>query len=279
MVLKVPAIRPGCLLMRFLWNKYNFFGIKSKKGNIVEMLLEICAANIQSAINAETAGAHRIELCSELAVGGVTPSFGMIQEVLKKVSIPVFVLIRPRRGNFTYSNDEIEIIKADILQCKQMGCAGIVSGVLNDDHTIDASRTKELVELSKPLPFTFHRAFDWVPNPTEALETLIDIGVQRVLTSGQAKTAEIGIELLVQLKNQSKDRIQILPGGGINENNVKLFKDAGFEELHASASVLVKETQKPLVAMNSTKFFEESKVYESSVENIKAVLLNLGDVK
>jgi copper homeostasis protein len=265
--------------MRFLWNKYNFFGIKSKKGNIVEMLLEICAANIQSAINAETAGAHRIELCSELAVGGLTPSFGMIQEVLKKVSIPVFVLIRPRSGNFTYSEDEFEIMKADILNCKKMGCAGIVSGVLKVDNSIDVIRTKELVELSRPLPFTFHRAFDWVSNPTEAIETLIDISVHRVLTSGQSSTAEKGIEFLTQLHQQANNRIHILPGGGINEYNVKLFKDAGFEELHTSASALVKKTQKPSISMNSNKFFEENKVYESSVESIRAVLLKLGDVK
>lgn len=239
------------------------------------MILEICAATIQSAINAETAGANRIELCSELAVGGLTPSFGMIQEVLKKVSIPVFVLIRPRSGNFTYSEDEFEIIKADILQCKNMGCAGIVSGVLNDDQTIDVIRTKELVELSKPLAFTFHRGFDWVPNPTAALETLIDIGVQRVLTSGQSSTAEKGIELLTQLHQQANNRIQILPGGGINENNVKLFKDKGFTEIHTSATTLVQETAVPIVTMNSTKFFQENKVYESSVENIKAVLRKL----
>lgn len=236
------------------------------------MILEICAATIQSAIHSENAGAQLIELCSELAVGGITPSYGMIQVVLKKVSIPVFVLIRPRSGNFTYSIDEFEMMKADILQCKKKGCAGIVSGVLNDDHTIDVRKTKELVALSKPLPFTFHRAFDWVPNPKEALETLIEMGVKRVLTSGQATTAEQGIKLLIQLKDQAKGRIQIIPGGGINENNVMRFKDAGFEELHTSASVLVKETEKPLISMNSAKFFEENKVYESSIENIKAIL-------
>lgn len=239
------------------------------------MILEICAATIQSAINAETAGAHRIELCSELAVGGITPSFGMIQEVLKQVSIPVFVLIRPRSGNFTYSEDEFEIIKADILQCKKMGSAGIVSGVLNKDQTIDLVRTKELVELSKPLPFTFHRAFDWVPNPTEALENLIEIGVQRVLTSGQSATAEEGFEILTQLHQQANKRIVILPGGGINEANASLFKNAGFTEIHASASALVQETEIPKISMNSPKFFQENKVYESNAEIICRILKKL----
>lgn len=239
------------------------------------MILEICAATIQSAINAEAASAHRIELCSELAIGGITPSLGMIQEVLKKVAIPVFVLIRPRSGNFTYSSNEFEIIKADILQCKKMGSAGIVSGVLNEDQTIDLIRTKELVELSKPLPFTFHRAFDWVPNPTEALENLIEIGVQRVLTSGQSATAEEGIEILIQLHQQANNRIQVLPGGAINENNVKLFKNAGFTEIHASASALVQETKLPKITMNNTKFFQENKVYESNVEIICRILKKL----
>jgi len=238
------------------------------------MILEICAATIQSVIHAEKAGAQRIELCCELAVGGITPSFGMIQEVLKKVSIPVFVLIRPRSGDFTYTSNEFEIMKADILQCKKMRCAGIVSGILNDDNTIDVRRTKELVALSKPLLFTFHRAFDWVPNPTEAIETFIKMGVDRVLTSGQSTTAEQGIEVLIQLKKQANGRMQIVPGGGINENNVKLFKDFGFEEVHASASVLAKETQIPIVSINNAKFFEENKVYESSIEIICKILKN-----
>ncbi len=239
------------------------------------MLLEICAATIQSAINAETAGAQRIELCCELAVGGITPSFGMIQEVMKMVSIPVFVLIRPRSGNFTYSEDEFEIMKADILQCKKMGCAGIVSGVLNNDQTIDFIRTKALVELSKPLPFTFHRAFDWVPNPTEAIEILIDIGVKRVLTSGQSVTAEQGFAVLNRFHEQANNRIVILPGGGINQGIVTLFKNAGFTEIHASASALVQETTLPKITMNSPKFFQENKVFESSPEIICRILKNL----
>ncbi len=149
------------------------------------MKLEICASNYQSANNAQNAGAHRIELCSELAVGGITPSYGLIKQVIENLSIPVFVLIRPRSGDFTYSDADFEIMKQDIQMCKKLGCKGIVSGVLNSDNTIDIERTKTLIELSKPLPFTFHRAFDWTPNPFEALKSLINLNVNRILTSSR----------------------------------------------------------------------------------------------
>ena len=159
------------------------------------MLLEICANSFQSAINAQVAGAHRIELCSELAVGGITPSYGLIKKVIEKLSIPVYVLIRPRSGNFTYSEEEFNIMKADIILCKQLGCHGIVSGVLNTDNSIDSVRTKALIELSSPLPFTFHRAFDRAPDTFEALDQLIELGAGRILTSGQAPSAETGMDL------------------------------------------------------------------------------------
>jgi len=131
------------------------------------MILEICANSYQSAVNAEIAGAHRIELCSEISVGGTTPSYGLLKKVMYSLSIPVQVLIRPRSGDFHYSNAEFDIMKENILQCKELGCAGIVSGVLHADYTIDKKRTTELIELSKPLCFTFHRAFDVVANPQE----------------------------------------------------------------------------------------------------------------
>lgn len=241
------------------------------------MLLEICAANIQSAINAEIAGAHRIELCSELAVGGITPSFGMLKTVLETVSLPVFVLIRPRSGNFTYTKQEFEAMKSDILQCMTMGCSGIVSGVLNGDYTVDLERTRELVELSKPLPFTFHRAFDWVKNPMVAIDQLAEIGVDRILTSGQQPNAELGLMLLVQLKEYAKKRLILLPGGGINADNTKLFKQNRFIEIHASASALNSKTEKHKIAMNSAKFFEEEKQFVSNVEIILSILKSIQD--
>ncbi len=200
------------------------------------MLLEICANSYQSSKNAQDAGAHRIELCQELSVGGITPSYGLLKQVRDTLSIPVFVLIRPRSGNFVYTEDELDIMKQDIQLCKDLGFQGIVSGVLNADDTIDLKQTKELVELSKPLSFTFHRAFDCVKNPEEALEQLINLGIERVLTSGLQPSAEKGINTLKKLNEKAKGRITILAGSGINQNNAKRFKEIGLKEIHASAS-------------------------------------------
>ena len=200
------------------------------------MILEICASNYQSAINAERAGAHRIELCTELAVDGLTPSYDLLQQVLDTVSIPVHVLIRPRSGNFTYSDEEFDTMKRNIQHCKNLGCAGIVSGVLNEEQSIDIERTKALVLLSRPLAFTFHRAFDCTPNASEAMQQLIELNVERVLTSGQSDSAELGLHMLKKLKDKSKNKIIILPGGGINPKNANQFKIAGFNEIHASAT-------------------------------------------
>jgi len=200
------------------------------------MLLEICANSYQSAKNAQEAGAHRIELCQELSVGGITPSYGLLKEVIEDLNIPIFVLIRPRGGNFVYSDAEFDIMKRDIQLCKDLECQGIVSGVLNADKTIDINRTKELVELSKPLQFTFHRAFDEVANPKKALEQLIAFGVERILTSGQENSAEKGLELLQVLNKISKNRITILAASGINSDNALKFKEIGLKEIHASAS-------------------------------------------
>jgi len=233
------------------------------------MLLEICANSYQSAMNAQEAEAHRIELCTELSLGGLTPSYGLLNQVMNELTIPVFVLIRPRSGNFVYSDGEFEIMKQDIRLCKDLGCEGIVSGVLYEDNTIDYLRTQSLVELSKPLEFTFHRAFDCIENPIEALEQLIDLGVHRILTSGLESSAERGLDLLKQLKEQAKDKITILPGSGISAINVTLFKEAGFSEIHTSASkVIWKETKKTM--------FDAIKK-ESDITTIKAILNSMKD--
>lgn len=205
------------------------------------MKLEVCASSYQSAKNARDAGAHRIELCQELSVGGITPSYGLIKKVITDLSIPTLVLIRPRSGNFVYTDEEFAIMKSDIKQCKALGVHGIVSGVLKEDKSIDIERTKELIALTRPLPFTFHRAFDEVENPDEGLEQLIELGVERVLTSGQENSAENGISLLAQLNKKANDRITILVGGGISSQNAAQFKAIGLKEIHASASVTINQ--------------------------------------
>jgi len=236
------------------------------------MKLEICASNYQSAVNAQQAGAHRIELCTALVVGGLTPSYGLIKQVLEILQIPVFVLIRPRRGNFTYSQDEFESMTNDIQWCKNLGCAGIVSGVLNADNTIDIERTKELVKLSKPLAFTFHRAFDCTPNPFETLETLINLGVDRVLTSGQEASAEKGLDLLKMLQKNANNKLIILPGSGINYNNAVSFKNSGFKEIHASATTLKQVDELPEISMLNPEFLDETEDVISDINHIKSIL-------
>ncbi|WP_442266158.1 copper homeostasis protein CutC [Tenacibaculum sp. ZS6-P6] len=208
------------------------------------MKLEICANSYQSAIHAQEAGAHRIELCSELQLGGITPSYGLLKLIANNINIPSFVLIRPRSGDFNFSPVEYKIMKENILLCKELGFSGIVSGVLHSDNTINMERTKALIELSKPLPFTFHRAFDITPDPYEAIEQLIDLGVDRVLTSGQKNTAEEGLALIKDLHEKYGDKITILAGSGITPNNVELFKKIGLEEIHTSASKKIKSKNK-----------------------------------
>ena len=196
------------------------------------MIIEVCAESYEYAMKAEKAGADRIELCKDLHLEGLTPDYKSAKRTIDTLNIPVFVLIRPRKGDFMYSDEEFELMKQDILKFKEMGCKGIVSGVLNDDNSIDIKRTKKLVELSRPLEFTFHRAFDVVSDPLEEIENLIRLGVNRILTSGQKEKAIDGLVLLKQLKRISNNRILIMPGSGISKNNLKDFEL--FNEVHGS---------------------------------------------
>jgi len=196
------------------------------------MIIEVCAESYEHALKAEKAGADRIELCKDLHLDGLTPDYESAKRTIDSLNIPVFILIRPREGDFIYSDEEFELMKSDIVKFKEMGCKGIVSGVLNDDNSIDIERTKELVELSRPLEFTFHRAFDIVSNPLKEIENLIRMGVDRILTSGQKNKAIEGLELLEELKNISKNRLVIMPGGGISNTNSKRFNS--FNEIHGS---------------------------------------------
>ena len=237
------------------------------------MLVEICANSFESALAAQEGGASRIELCSELSVGGLTPSYGLLKKVLNELTIPVHVLIRPRGGDFSYTKAEMDIMLADISLCKDLGCAGIVSGVLNTNNTIDMEVTKSLIEEASPLEFTFHRAFDWVINPLEALEQLKKLKIDRLLSSGQKKSALEGIDLLKKLKKQSGNTLSIMPGGGINLENAGVFKNNGFSSIHLSATnkkqVLA---QTPLVSMNNPLLFEEGIVPQTDALKVKNIV-------
>lgn len=202
--------------------------------------LEIIGFNIESCLIAQSAGAHRIELCDNQADGGTTPSYGFIKEARKKLHIELYPIIRPRDGDFLYNDDEFEIIKEDIIMCKQLLCDGVVIGILNADGTIDKPRCKQLVELAHPMGVTFQRAFDRADNPFKALEDIIETGCKRILTSGQKPTASEGVEAITQLIKQANDRIIIMPGSGVRSNNIQeLAEKTGAVEFHSSARIFV----------------------------------------
>ncbi len=197
--------------------------------------IEVCANSLESALNAQKGGVHRVELCSNLYEGGTTPSMGEISLARELLQIDLNVLIRPRGGDFLYSENEIEIIKRDILFCKETGVDGVVIGFLKSDGSINKELTKEITELARPMSVTFHRAFDMCINQEEALKELIEIGVDRVLTSGAQNKAIDGKSLLNKLVKQAGKRIIIMPGSGIRANNIsEIIEKTGAREFHAS---------------------------------------------
>jgi Uncharacterized protein involved in copper resistance len=199
------------------------------------MNVEICANSYESAIAAMSGGAHRIELCTDLSVGGLTPSRELIEKVIENIQIPVHVLIRPRDGDFCYTKEEIESMIEAIEFCKRTGCHGIVIGVLNSNRTIDFEHTKQLLLHSNGMNFTFHRAFDLVPDPIDSLEKLKKLDIDRLLSSGQEFRAIDGLPLLNKMKTASKGVFEIMPGGGILVDQVLDFKESGFNSIHLSA--------------------------------------------
>jgi len=185
------------------------------------MILEACVNSTSSAIEAANGGADRVELCENMAEGGCTPSHGSIVLARKAIAIDLFVMIRPRGSDFLYSDEEFEVMKEDILIAKNAGADGVVFGLLNPDGTIDKERTKKLMELSRPMKVTFHRAFDMTNDPFQAMEDLISLGVERILTSGQQENVLSGANLIRELIMNANGRIIIMPGGGIKEHNIK----------------------------------------------------------
>ena len=202
------------------------------------MEIEICCGSIQSAANAKAGGAVRVELCQGLIEGGTTPSPATIEYAVKELGLQVFVLIRPRGGDFCYNELEIKTMEQDVEFCKQAGVAGIVVGFLHPDRSIDTELTRRFVKLAAPLPVTFHRAFDRCPEPLKALEQIIDCGCARILTSGCKPTAMEGADLLKQLAKQANGRIKILAGSGVTpENAAALREKTGVSEIHGSCKI------------------------------------------
>ena len=240
----------------------------------MENQLEICITSVESAVTAEESKAQRVELCDNLWQGGTTPSAGMISTVREAIGIGLFVIIRPRGGDFIYSDAEFKVMKADIIMAKELGADGIVSGVLHKDGSVDVARTKELVELSKPLPFTFHRAFDCVPDAQQAIEDVIQTGSRRILTSGLASKAVDGIDLLSKLQAAYGTKIQIMIGGGVTSQNIsKIADETKCQEFHMTGKKWQKSSNEydNQVRMNGLKEIPENDYLTSSASEIKKV--------
>jgi len=201
-----------------------------------KVILEVAVFSIEAAISAINAGADRIEFCENPNEGGTTPSYGSLQTLIKLTKVPIFPIIRPRGGDFLYSHNEFECIKADLKLCKDLGYPGAVVGLLKEDGSIDVARTKILVDLAAPMEITFHRAFDRCNDPIKGLEDIIQTGCKRVLTSGQLPNVVDALPLIKMLNEKAEGRIIILPGSGVRSNNCKqIVQETGVFEIHSSA--------------------------------------------
>ena len=241
----------------------------------MKYILETIAFNIQSCILAQAAGANRIELCDNPGEGGTTPSYGFIKAAREVLKIDLFPIIRPRGGDFLYSDEEIEIMKSDVQICKELGCDGVVVGLLKPDATVDMERCKKLIKLAYPMSVTFHRAFDRVTNPTQALEEIIECGFERILTSGFYPTAMEGKENLQKLIELADERITIMPGSGVRSSNIKeLVESTGAVEFHSSARKMMGSC---MVVFNTSmnENLQQVSVDGEEIKNILHILHNL----
>ncbi|MEN9361615.1 MAG: hypothetical protein RL095_3150 [Verrucomicrobiota bacterium] len=239
-------------------------------------LLEICCYSLDAALAAQAGGASRIELCAGPGEGGTTPSRSALRLAQERLSIPVRAMVRPRGGDFLYSDTEFELMRRDILDIQEAGLEGVVFGLLLADGRLDYERTARLVELARPLKVAFHRAFDMCREPEETLEQLIRLGVDTLLSSGQRPNAEAGIPLLRQLVVQAAGRIEIMPGCGINENNLaRIRAETGASAFHSSATVWRDSGmtyRNPAVSMGKDSLDKEYLLQGTSVEKVAGLV-------
>jgi len=199
-----------------------------------ELVIEVCVDSVESAMAAQEGGADRVELCDNLMEGGTTPSAGAIAIARARLKIGLQVIIRPRGGDFCYSDVEFDIMKRDVEISRQLGADGVVIGILSPDGTVDIARNRELIDLARPLNVTFHRAFDMTRDPFEALENIVGLGCDRLLTSGQEPSVVEGLDLIAELVRRAGERIIVMPGGGTERNLPKVVAAAGVREVHVT---------------------------------------------
>lgn len=246
------------------------------------MVLEICLDSLDSAMVAARGGAERVELCSDLLEGGITPSSGLIQSVRAAIPIQLFVMIRPRGGDFYYTESELAVMETDVIEAKRLGADGVVLGLLCQDGRIDIPRTERLVKLAAPMQVTFHRAFDLTPDLEQACEDVIATGAHRILTSGGSQTAHLGAEQIARLVKQAGTRIHIMAGSGITAGNAaELIHITGVTELHAS---LRRASKSPIrhhksgmsVEARQSSEFVRYELIEDDVRALRQVLDSVG---
>ncbi|HUQ66888.1 MAG TPA: copper homeostasis protein CutC [Flavitalea sp.] len=237
-------------------------------------IFEVCAFNIQSAVIAQKAGAVRVELCDNPVEGGTTPSYGTIMQTRERITIKLYPIIRPRSGNYFYSDEEYAIIKRDIMICRELGCDGISVGTQKINGEIDTEMLKRIVEWSGTMGVTCNRAFDCAPEPFKALEEIISCGCERILTSGQKSSAADAGELLGKLVSAAGDRIIIMPGAGIKSTNInQLVRESNATEYHGSARKIAPD---PVTHINK-EVSDYGNVYITDEEEVRNIIAQLKD--
>jgi copper homeostasis protein len=238
-------------------------------------IIEIATSDFTTTKSAVEGGADRIELCANLSEGGTTSSYGTIRQCREKFGVQLYPIIRPRGGDFLYTNDEFEIMLRDVKMCKELGCDGVVIGLLSTDGTIDIKRTALLAEVAYPMGVTFHRAFDRCSDPLAAMEQLVEIGCERILTSGQQPTVNEGMELIAELNKAADNRIIIMLGSGVRADNIKVLADkTGCTEFHSSLRSKEKSKMEfvhPVFA-NEEESYMNNVIYSNEVQLLRSAL-------